>query len=385
MNPSRESVSGQYGNAALKVLPGEVAAAVNALLSQLALNYDRVHLNRAARALAGLARGGEVPDGTILRAGLQYAQDVLGSTSYAPWLWVYATSSGAFREGWIPDNYYGRWVVPLAQGLYGTVLGQRALPYLLFQGAHSPDLAYRINGRFLGTDLTLVDDSDFAEFLFSASDAVVMKRDRSSRGRGIQFLDRSGYDLDAIRSMGDVVFQRRLRHHRALDVFARDALSTLRLTTVIDAAGRAVLRTAQLRLPRRGETHVLSSNEIQIAVDPDTARLRPYGFCSDWTKVSSHPDTGEPFGGFAFPMFEDCRAAAENLHSRVPFVQCIGWDMAVDESGAPALLEVNATHNGIAYAEASTGPCFEGLAWERLCRAKGGLELSRSQRPEAWR
>jgi hypothetical protein len=38
----------------------------------------------------------------------EYAKDVLGSIKYSPWLKAYAVFSGTFKEGWIPDNYYGK-------------------------------------------------------------------------------------------------------------------------------------------------------------------------------------------------------------------------------------------------------------------------------------
>ena len=41
-----------------------------------------------------------------------YAIDVLGHVKYAPWLYVYTLIRGEFKEGWIPDNFWGRLVVP---------------------------------------------------------------------------------------------------------------------------------------------------------------------------------------------------------------------------------------------------------------------------------
>src|SRR5680860_512540 len=49
----------------------------------------------------------------------EYAVEVLGGKRYAPWLYVYTVLSGAFKEGWIPDNYYHLMVIPKIQVVNG--------------------------------------------------------------------------------------------------------------------------------------------------------------------------------------------------------------------------------------------------------------------------
>jgi len=54
------------------------------------------------------------------------------------------------------------------------------------------------------------------------------------------------------------------------------------------------------------------------------------------------------------------------MHSVVPFMGCIGWDFAVDEKEEVKLIELNGINNGIKFSEATTGPSFIGLNWEKL-------------------
>jgi len=37
----------------------------------------------------------------------EYAKEVLRSTVYSPWLYVYTAYNQKFIEGWLPDNYFG--------------------------------------------------------------------------------------------------------------------------------------------------------------------------------------------------------------------------------------------------------------------------------------
>ena len=48
----------------------------------------------------------------------EYALDIFGDKKYAPWLMAYCAYSHQFKEGWIPDNYYGEYVVPALKGEY---------------------------------------------------------------------------------------------------------------------------------------------------------------------------------------------------------------------------------------------------------------------------
>ena len=71
--------------------------------------YDYRHRKEALRAVATI----EKFNNTRLTRAVQkraddYAVQVLGAKAYAPWLYVYSLVSGTFKEGWIPDNFFGR-------------------------------------------------------------------------------------------------------------------------------------------------------------------------------------------------------------------------------------------------------------------------------------
>lgn len=367
------------------ILPTDVSRALASLGSSLEFEYDLTHLRTAEAALGSLSCDGKTISKAILSDAVEYARDVLGSKAYAPWLWVYAASTGGFREGWIPDNYYGRWVVPNLKGDYGPLAGRRASSSLIFGGSFSPDLAYQINGRLFDSGLRQISGAELKERVLNGIDEVVVKLDRSKRGNGIFFIDVSDLEVERLQAAGDLVLQRRVRQHASFDQFLSGPVSTLRLTTVVDDHGGAHLRSAMLRLPLFGQTHVMTVPGLQVAVELRTGYLLESGLGSDWRCHSTHPDSGFLFSGFQIPNFAACREAVLLLHSKVPFLHCVGWDMAVDEQGAPVLLEVNAKHNGITFAEATTGPCFSGLRWEQLWQSgREYTERSKLLKPAAW-
>ena len=50
----------------------------------------------------------------------------------------------------------------------------------------------------------------------------------------------------------------------------------------------------------------------------------------------------------------------------VPFAICIGWDMIIDTNNEIQIMEWNGSHNDIKFSEATQGPCFSNLGWDKL-------------------
>ena len=53
------------------------------------------------------------------------------------------------------------------------------------------------------------------------------------------------------------------------------------------------------------------------------------------------------------------------LHKKLPHITIIGWDMAICDDETTKVIEWNTGHCDIKFSEASTGPCFLGLGWEK--------------------
>jgi hypothetical protein len=295
-----------------------------------------------------------------------YARDVFGDVVYAPWLRVYAALNGAFKEGWIPDNYYGAVVVPRTKGSYGKISSLKSASSLIFGDESFPDIGYFANGLFYATDNTLISGRELRRTLFGDTDRIAFKRDASAQGKGVFILDGQSFDPKFIESVGNGVFQTFVRQHEVFDRFTPDSVATLRFTTVVEPSGAISLRACFLRLGRAGETHIQSGSEICIAVNTSTGELDSVGYLNDWTDVSEHPDSKAKFSGVTVPAFDCCVRKVLQLHGKVPFIGCIGWDVAIDLNEGVKVLEWNAEHNDVKFGEATQGPCFADLGWERL-------------------
>jgi hypothetical protein len=328
--------------------------------------FHRDHGAQARRALQLLEKKYGRPDPANLKLADTYARDVFGDSVYAPWLRVYTAFSGTFKEGWIPDNYYGSVVVPNLKGWYGKISSMKPVSRLILDGDTFPDVAYFANGLFFTDKAVVVPEQALKSVVFQHCDRVVFKTDGSKQGKGVHIFDKETFNHAAIKSLGNGVIQKFIIQHSLFNAFASRSVATLRITTVVDDAGSISIRACFLRLGRAEDTHIQPEHEVCVPVDPVTGELYREGYMSDWGATEEHPDSGVRFAGVKIPEFAQCVATVLGLHRQIPFARCVGWDIAVDAEGKVQVMEWNGEHNDVKFSEATQGPCFSDLNWERL-------------------
>jgi hypothetical protein len=294
-----------------------------------------------------------------------YARDILGDERHAYWLRVYSALNKEFREGWIPDTYFGMIVVPRTKGKAGQTIGRNCLGRNFFSEECSPNLGAIINGVLIDATGQMLSVADAVRRWSAKSDRLVIKRDGSNQGRDVEVLDSDMLLTrpDLLRS--DAVLQRYINQHPSLVEF-HDSVATLRLTTVVNTSGEVELRAAYLRFGVASDSIVRSASQVRCVVSLLSGALSDRGFLPDWSSTAVHPSSGRAFGGYVVPSFGDATHLVRELHTRVPFLGSLGWDVSIDRDGRVWVLEVNTMHHDIKFSEATTGPCFQGLNWESL-------------------
>jgi hypothetical protein len=330
--------------------------------------YHRHHRENALHLLSSIEQEKGKTDPKLLALSDEYAQDALGWRGYAPWLYTYSAFSGEFKTGWIPDNYYGKVVLPKLKGDYGALSALKGLNSTIFPGHAFADIARYGNGIFCTSDGTFIDPNNLRKYLFEATERIVFKTDATERGEGIFFFNETTFDADNVRQLGNGVFQRYVDQHELLEAFMPTSVATLRMTTVIEDDGNCSVRACILRFARNNDTHVNAHTEICLPIDPKDGRFANEAFLPNWQTIEQHPDTGISFAGNIFPQYEQCVSIVTKLHKRLPAARCVGWDVIVNKSNGIELLEWDGQHNGIKCTEASQGPCFADLGWENLWR-----------------
>ncbi|MBD3896198.1 hypothetical protein IEI94_10080 [Halomonas sp. ML-15] len=347
------------------------SASIKRILKQVAqrVQRERCHAQHARMArtlLANVEQKSGALSAAVKRQARDYAQEVLGSTRFAPWLLVYSAVKGNFAEGWIPGDYYQMVVLPAKNGQVGQATNTKTLTNRLLNSTDLPDIAYLIDGIGYAADYSVVSAAALVDLLFEIDERVFFKPDRSFQGQGIRILEKGDISPETLGRLPDGVFQRPVIQHEIFDTLTPNSTATLRLTTAKLQDGGVELRAADLRLGRAGDRYVRAVSEIRVPVDLASGTLWSCGFMPDWRRVESHPDTGTSFSHIRIPGFDHAAAMCSRLHQGFPHLGCIGWDIAIDREETAKIMEWNARHNSIVFSEATTGPSFKGLGWESL-------------------
>jgi len=296
----------------------------------------------------------------------EYAIEVLGHKKYVYWLYVYSAISGGFKEGWIPYRYFRDVVVPKIGGEYGVLGKFKSLNSFYFNHKAFPDLASQMNGKFFNINYEHISPLGLENLLFEADDDIIFKNDASMSGRGIHFFNKNNFDIAKIKKLGNGIFQRKIEQHDLFKKFTDNSVATLRITTVIDHVGEASARTCYLRLGSGSETYIQSDTNIRIPIDIKSGEFSEIGYLANWRTVREHPISKLSFKGNTMPLLDQCVELVLDLHSKVPFIGIIGWDVTVDSNNNIMIMEWNSGVSGITVSEAAQGPCFADLGWEKL-------------------
>ena len=333
--------------------------------------YYHSHSNKIAYKVLNCIESQKTKtDPSLIKMSNDYAIDVLGWKGFAPWLYVYSAIAKTFKEGWIPDNYYGKIVVPKLKGNYGKISEYNALTSKFIESDFSPDCLYLVNGLWLSTDYQILSENNITEVAFKNCEKVVYKKDNSTQGRGVYFFEKNNFDIQTLKLLGNGVLQKFINQHPFFKEIVPNSVATIRITTVITDAGAVSVRCCYLRVGNKSDTHVKSSSHIRIPININNGILDKYGYRTNWIQIESHPDTKYIFYNNKIPNFKKCIKTALKLHKSVPFARTIGWDMIVDECDNVIIMEWNGWHNDIKFSEATQGPCFSDLNWEKLFKNK---------------
>lgn len=305
-------------------------------------------------------------DPQLIKLSNEYAIETLGWKGYAPWLYVYSAFNKVFKEGWIPDNYYGAVVVPKLKGDYGKIADLNALTHRIFESSVFPDLVYYTNGVWFKNDYQVIDEDEVRSHVFSKCDKVVYKIDNSGQGRGVTILNKENFDVRKLMFLGNGVVQRYVNQHPFFNEIMSKSVASVRLTSLINEKGETSVVDIYLRVGRNQDVHLKSSSHVRVSVDQETGKLDKHGYLANWLQIYKHPDSHFIFEGQKVPNIKEFIQLAKNLHKRVPFTRVIGWDMILDENNDVKVLEWNGAHNDIKFSEALKGPCFKDLGWEDL-------------------
>lgn len=139
----------------------------------------------------------------------------------------------------------------------------------------------------------------------------------------------------------DYVIEEVIKQHPDMAYFNESSVNTCRIETITDKNGKAhILNTIVIMGGKGSEISNTHTGGVMAHVDPSTGIVDSKGRNPDGLFFLSHPGTGAALPGRKIPFWQDVLALALKAAEERPSARCIGWDIAVTESG-PDLIEGN--------------------------------------------
>lgn len=332
--------------------------------------YHRLNNKKAENGLEIIeSENGRKLDPKTVQKCDEYAAEVLDWKGYAPWLYLYSAISGQFSEGWIPNNYYANVVIPKVNGSFGKLSDKKTLSTQLIRSESFPDILRSIKKKFYDNNYEVVGEEELPSFLFRETDKIVYKKDNSRQGRDVHVLKKENFSNFDTENIDDGIFQSFIQQHGFFDDICSSSVQTVRITT-ISKGDKAEVRAAYFRVGRTENTHVKSKSSLRLAIDINTGEIDERAYFPDWSTTMKHPDTDFVFKNKIIPQFSKAKELVVQLHKAIPYVGCVGWDVAINKNEEIEVMEWNGGQTAIVFSEALSGPCFADLGWENLWKTK---------------
>ena len=193
-------------------------------------------------------------------------------------------------------------------------------------------------------------------------DRVIIKPSRESQGHGVQlFSSKDGKTtLDGL-TVADLfkqykknfLIQECVKQHERMAALNPTSVNTLRILSY--RSGMEVLIIYSV--VRIGRMNQVIDNQcsggISTTISKD-GKLGKEAFGGYSEDNITKTDTGIVLDGYQLPSYEKAIELVKKLHMRLPFFNLVGWDIAIEESGEPILIEFN-TNPGLSQSAFCSG------------------------------
>ena len=159
---------------------------------------------------------------------------------------------------------------------------------------------------------------------------------------------KSGKTSDMIlKDLGkDFTFQERLVCHESIRKIYDGSVNTFRIMTY-RWKNQIIVAPIIMRIGRGGSyLDNAHAGGMFIALSDD-GTLHKTAFTEFKEEFVEHPDSKLKFEGYRIPLLPNVVDAVKKMHYSLPAIGVINWDMTLDESGQPVLIEANVNGGSI--------------------------------------
>lgn len=280
------------------------------------------------------------------------------------WHKLYQSYTGEYHYDYFPEYLFSTELEPkLNPYRFAAQYGDKNLLHKFFgdiQGLHVPHTFLACSRGVLYTgDNKLVSHDCGVDLLKNIGDCVIKKTIDTSSGRDVQIcyfangIDlKTGKDISTVLSYfgSDFVVQEKIKQCEFLNCINPNSVNTFRVITYI-LENKIYVCPIALRFGRSNtDRDNLHSGGLGIGITKD-GTLRDRAFSEFGESYAYHPDTHFKFSNqlvkYGERTISDIHEMAKKLHSRLPFLGILSWDLTIDDDNLITLLEVNTVGQGV--------------------------------------
>lgn len=287
-----------------------------------------------------------------------YSRNGVYSVKYIP-ASVY-TSSIVFRL----NNYHFS-LAYVDKGFYDT----------LFPDVNRPKTFVKNVNGFYYDDKSSISKEEAISRCMNLKDAVIKPAVLGTWGEGVKlFHTDNGFIPEMNMTVADLfahynksfIVQSKLEQHPDLANLNPTSVNTIRVMSY-RRENEVIILYAVIRIGRKGK---VVDNEtaggIKADIDLQTGRIKGPAFGSPTEPNMPQTDSGAVLDKYLIPSFPQVLDFVKDLHLRLPYFKLIGWDISVDTSGKPVLIEWNRKAE---LSQVAHGPAFGDYTEEILAAA----------------
>ncbi|WP_147303665.1 sugar-transfer associated ATP-grasp domain-containing protein [Rhodohalobacter sp. SW132] len=281
-----------------------------------------------------------------------------GDDGHWPWIALYAELRGEYIPGWLPDDHYAFQFLPSINRDPGAVLSTvKTYDHRLFQGFAIEPLALRISGSWFLGDMRKIENEDPLRYIRNLGREIVIKRDKAPSGKGILFKHSNEVTDNDFKPGYDYLVQPSVRQHTSLAELHRESVSTLRITTYLMPDGAIEVKHRTIRFGV-SKDRVVNSSGLFVFLNDDGHVVSNARDDLGLDRGSEHPDTKYPYKNLIVPSMSIAIQHCKEAHLTFPYIRFIAWDLYIDETGQPKMIEWNARRPDMWVNEALIGPLW---------------------------
>lgn len=270
--------------------------------------------------------------------------------------------TGRFDPRYIPDDIQYLHILPVINPLSDCrVLQDKSVYGFYFPDVRRPHEVFRVvRGTCYGDGDELISRQEAIRRVLAIGRRLCVKPTvENGEGRGVRFCEFGSPDeverlFDAYG--GNFTVQEIVEQSPETSVFNPTSLNTFRITTLF-LGGRFSVLASVLRVGGTGsDVDNVGAGGYGVGVEVDGSFQKIAHDSAGHAITVGHD--GLPLEGRRVQSFPRLLEFVERLHRRLPYIGLIGWDVALDSSGEPLLIEFNAASLGISYLQLASGPLY---------------------------